>query len=225
MADVKNDLKNLYDVISGEKALRKRESELKKAKEQAIKEQKGKRRKAVVDGSVKLKKESVQRGKKVVQNIKVFEWEANDRYQIRYNDKGFLLIVALSLVFILLLAVLEQYAMMAAIIAILFLMYVSATTKPVKVKHKITTRGIDTFDKLYEWYMLDSFYFCQKDDTLFLLVETKLNIPRVLMFLVPNEDKDAIFVLLQDKLLYKDIRKQGRLDKISYGEYIPLEKI
>jgi hypothetical protein len=37
--------------------------------------------------------------------------------------------------------------------------------------------------------------------------------------------KRQIFVLLQDKLLYKDIRKQGKLEKLNFGEYIPLEKV
>ena len=136
-----------------------------------------------------------------------------------------MVIIVLCLLFILLLAIVEQYAMMAAIIAVLFLLYVSASSKPMVVKHKITARGIDSFDKLYEWYMLEDFYFCKKEDKYVLLVGTKLRFPKLLMFIVPKEDKDAIFMLLQDKLLYRDVRKQGRVDQITYGEYIPLEKI
>jgi hypothetical protein len=114
---------------------------------------------------------------------------------------------------------------MGSIIALLFVIYVLGTTKPQIVKHKITARGFDTGGKLYEWYLLKNFYFTKKGDQLMLLVETSLRFPAMLIFLVDEKDKEAIFVLLQDKLLYKDIRKQGSLEKINYGEYIPLEKI
>ena len=227
MADVKDNLDNLYDVITGEKALKKKELAAKKAKEQAIKNAKNKRRKVVVEDGAKLKKDedNSDNNKKVVQNIKLYEWEAPDIYQIKYNTKGFKILVAFCLAFILLLALVEQYALMAAIIALLFLLYVSSNTKPVQVKHKITARGVDYFNKMYEWYMLNDFYFCKKDDIYFLLIGTKLRFPRLLTLIVPKEDKDAIFMLLQDKLLYRDIRKQSKIDKITYGEYIPLEKV
>ncbi len=224
MEKEKNTLDKFYDIISGEKSLREKERVIQEAKRNAIKEEKNKRRAEIVKGSVKLEVDPVQE-KEVVQNIKLFEWEANDRYQVKFNNKGFLMVVVMSLVFILLLAILGHYFMMVAMIAALFLLYVSGTTKPNLVKHKVTARGIDTYDKLYEWYMLDSFYFCKKEDAFFLLIETKLNFPNLLTLLVSEKDKDALFVLLQERLLYKDVRKQGRIDKISYGEYIPLEKV
>jgi hypothetical protein len=163
--------------------------------------------------------------KKIIQNIKLFTWEAPDRYEFKFNTKGFIVIVILSLLLILLFAILEHYLLMASMISLLFLTYVMGTTKPQVVKHTITTRGIDTGGNLYEWFLLRDFFFTKKGDQLMLLVETKLRIPTLLMFLLDKKDKEAIFVLLQDKLLYKDIRKQGELDKLSYGTYIPLEKI
>jgi hypothetical protein len=137
----------------------------------------------------------------------------------------FLILVAVCLVLILLLAVLQHYMLMVAIIALLFLVYVLGTTKPLIVTHQITARGIETYNKLYEWYVLKDFYFTKRNDTFFLIVTTKLNFPGALVFLLDEKDRNPIFVLLQDKLLYKEIRKQGRLEKLNYGEYIPLEKV
>ena len=158
----------------------------------------------------------------------MFEWEGPDRYQVKFKNKNFLILVVLCLLLILLLAILQHYYMMGSVIAILFLIYVSGTTKAEIIKTKITARGIESYDKLFEWYMLESFYFAKKeafDGYYSLIVNTKLNIPKVLFLIVPEKEKDAIFVLLQDKLLYDDIRKQGRIDKITFGEYIPLEKV
>jgi hypothetical protein len=220
----KNDFEKLLDTISGEKNLREREEKIKKAKKEAKKKEKQQRREEIVKEEVRLEDDPTPK-RKVVQNIKLFEWSAPDRYQFKFSNKWFLIIVVASLFFSLLLAILGNYLLMAAIMSMLFLLYALGTTKPVKVKHKITARGIDTGGRLYEWYLLDKFFFAKKEKTIFLIVETKLNFPGTLIFLIKKEDKDPVFILLQDKLLYKDIRKWKWLDELSYGEYIPLEKV
>ena len=220
----KDTLKNLADLITGEKALREKEEKLKEEKKRAKEEQDDKRRKKIIEGKIQIEEDPVQM-KEVVQNIKLFQWEAPERYQIKLNSKGFMVILAVSLAFIVLLAILGKYFLIAAIISILFVLYAAGTTKPFDVKHKITKRGIDTANKLYEWYMLDSFYFAEKEKYYTLIVNTKLNFPRVLIMLVHKKDKDAIFVILQKYLLYEDIKKQNTIDEVTYGKYIPLEKV
>ncbi len=220
----KKDFEKLLEIISGEKSLREREKKIMDAKKKAVEEEKDNRRREIVRKEVKLEEDPVQTDK-VVQNIKLFEWSAFDRYQFKFDNKGFLIVVVLSLLFSLLLAILGNYLLMAAILSMLFLLYVAGTTKPLKVKHRITARGIETGDKLYEWYMLDSFFFTKREETILLIVRTKLNFPKALILLVNSKDKDPIFVLLQEKILYEDIKKWGWLDKMSYGEYIPLEEV
>jgi hypothetical protein len=223
-SEEKNEFDKLLDIVSGEKTLREKQEKIKKAKIEAKKAQKQKRREEIVSKEVKLEEDDIPT-KKVVQNIKLFEWTAPDRTPVKFEKKSFLIVIVMTLLFSLYLAIMKHYLLMVAIMSVLFLLYVAGTTKPVKITHKITARGIDTGAKLYEWFMLKSFYFTKKDDQILLLVETNLNFPGVLTFLVNDKDKDPIFVLLQDKLLYKDIRKWKWLDKLSYGEYIPLEEV
>lgn len=223
MATLEKEIGKFVDIISGEKSLRRQEEKLKEEKMVAKENQKKERREGIVKGKIKLEDE--EKEKKVVQNIKLFEWKAPDRYEFNYESKTFLIVVALSLLFILLLAILGHYYMMAAVIAMLFFVYVAGTTKPITVTHKITARGVDSIGKLYEWYVLDSFYFTKRGDVSFLLVETKLNWPGMLIMIIDEKDRDALFVLLEKKLLYKDMKKQEYFDKMSYGEYIPLEDL
>jgi hypothetical protein len=228
MADKKknidSDLKKIADIISGEKALKKRQEKLEKMKEEAIKKQKDEKRKEVIEDRVKLEEDSSQ-PKKVVQNIKLFEWEAPDRYEYSFDNKSFILVIAISLVLILFLAILGKYFLMAALISLLFFIYVVFSTKPNMIKNRITARGVEYDDKLYEWFMLDSFYFTKKKEQNFLIVNTKLSFPSTLIMLLDEKDRLPIFLLLQEYVLYKDIRKQGRLEKMSFGEYLPLEKV
>jgi hypothetical protein len=219
-----DELTEISKIISGEVSLRKREEKITKLKEDAVKKHNAENRRRVVQKEMVLEDSDIPT-KKVVQNIKLFEWEAPDRYDISFNTKTFWIISSFSLVFILFLAILGHYWLMFAIVSLLFFVYVAGTNKPQRVKHKITARGIDTGDRLYEWFMLDSFWFSIKNGQYFLIVETKLRYPKGLILLLDNADKDAIFVLLQEKVLYKDVRKQGTISRLTYGNYIPFEQI
>jgi len=221
---IQSEISDIFKIISGEMSLRQREEEIKKIKEEAIKKKKAEKRKKIVEKEIILEESDIPQ-KKVIQNIKLFEWEAPDRYEIKFENRSFMIVLAISLFFVLFLAILGNYFLMACVIALLFFIYVAGTNKPNIVKHKITTRGVDTGNRLYEWFMLDNFWFSIKNGQYFLIVETRLRYPRALILLLGEADKDAIFVLLQDKVLYKDIRKQGRIDRLTYGDYIPFEEI
>jgi hypothetical protein len=222
--NIDNDLSKIAELISGEMALKKKEEKLKKMKKKAIEEQKSRKREDVVEERVKLE-ENPSQPQKVVQNIKLFEWEAPDRYEYSFDDKSFIIVIAISLILILFLAILHKYFLMAALISFLFFLYVVLSTKPMKIKHKITARGIDFNNKLYEWYMFDNFYFTKRNKQNFLIVNTKLRFPTSLIMLLDEKDRLPIFLLLQEYVLYKDIKKQNKLEKMSFGEYIPLEKV
>ena len=215
---------DILNILSGEMKLREKEEKIKEIKEEAISKQKAEHRRRVAEKELILEDSDIPT-KKVVQNIKLFEWEAPERYEFNFESKSFWIVLSLSLLFVLFLAILEQYYLMATIIALLFFVYVAGTNKPLRVKHKITARGIDTGGKLFEWFMLDNFWFSIKNGQYMLIIETKLRYPRALVLLLDQADKDAIFILLQEKILYKDIRKQGRIDTLTYGNYIPFEEI
>ena len=220
---VSKEITDLGKILSGEMALKEKEEEILKMKKKAIERQKKKIREGLKSGDVKVK--DLKKNKKVVQKIKLFEWESPIRVPFAFEIKSFLVIVALCLFFILFLAILGHYLLMFAIIALLFLIYVAGTTKPINVKHQITARGVETLDTLYEWYMLENFYFTKKKGHHILLLETKLRFPGQLFIIIEKKDMETIFLLLQDQLLYKDIKKQSSWEKMNFGEYIPLEKL
>ena len=220
---VSKELSDLGKILSGEMALKEKEEEILKLKKKAIEEQRKKIREGLKSGEIKMK--DLKKNKKVIQKIKLFEWESPIRVPFSFDMKHFLTIVAVCLFFILFLAILGHYFLMFAIISFLFLVYVAGTTRPVNVKHMITARGVETLDVLYEWYMLDQFFFTTKKGKNLLILETNLRFPSQLFILINKKDMATIFLLLQDQLLYKDVKKQSNWQKMNFGEYIPLEKI
>lgn len=221
---VLKELSALSRILSGESKLSKEQKKIENQKVDAIKRQRNLSRKNVIKGKVAFDKDDSE-GKEIVQNRTLFTWEAPVRPPVNFEMKTFFGIVAVSLLFVLYLAILGHYWLMIVIIALLFLLYVVGTTPPIIVSHKITARGIDSFGKLYEWFSLSSFWFAKKNETTMMYVETRLRMPSRLIFVVTEEDMSAIFVLLEKKLLYKDVRNQRRFDKVMDGIYVPLEKI
>lgn len=221
---VKDEFSDILKIISGEVSLREREETIQKLKEEAKEKKKTERRVKVAEKELVLEESDVPT-KKVVQNIKLFEWDAPERILLKIETKQFMIILVACMVLVLYFAILGNYYLMACVISLLFFLYAASNNKPLNVKHRITTRGIDTGNKLYEWFMLNDFWFSKKDDQLFLNIGTRLRFPKGLILLLNEEDKDAIFVLLQEKVLYRDVRKQGWLDKIMNGKYISFEEV
>lgn len=220
---VAGELTDLAKILSGEMALREKEELLEEKK----KKNKSRRRKKLLESienqEVELEKDK--ENPKVVQNIKLFEWESPIRTKVVFERKSFLTFVLGTLLFIVFLAILQKYLLMLAIISLLFFIYVAGTTEPEIVKHQIRARGIEAFDNFYEWFMLDEFFFSNKNGQELLLIDTKLRYPGRLIMLIDKKDRGALFMLLQDKLLYKDIKAQSSLEKATYGRYIPLDDV
>lgn len=221
---LKSEISNLAKYLTGELDLKNKQEEAEKLKEISKERQKQKKRMDIVKGDIVLEKDDVTE-KKVVQKITLYEWDAPIRFKLPLDMKTYMTVVGLSMLFVVYLAVLGHYGLMAALIALLFFIYVSGTTEPIVVNHKITSKGIETMDKLYDWYLLDQFFFTKKDDEYMLHVDTKLRFPARLLMVVSKKDLSALFVLLEDKLLYADIKKQTFMEKKNYGLYIKMEEI
>lgn len=222
---METELNDIINLVSGEKDLREREDKLQKLKKAAKKKQKSVERESIKKKEKVLDNDFEKEEEKVVQNIKLYSWEAPIRFKYPFNPKTYIIIVSLSLLFIVYLVILGNYGLMAAIIALLFFVYVTGTVEPYSIKHTITRRGVDTVGRLYEWFLLDSFWFTNKDGQYLLVLDTKLRSPKRLLLLLSKEEVSVLFVLLQDKLVYKEIKKQSWIEKQNYGEYIKLEDV
>jgi hypothetical protein len=230
-----DEIQKLAKLITSEAELEKKNEELERIKKSAKEKQRIISNRNIAEGKTSLERDEVLSPKelealgikeqKVVQKVKLYEWTAPIRIAFPFEPRTFMILVAAFLAFILYLAILGHYGLMFALGALLFFIYVAGTTKPEDTTHMITSQGIDTFDNLYEWYMLNDFWYTEKNDQIMLVVDTKLRSPGRLTLLLKKDEMATIFMLLQDKLLYKEIKKPGSMYKLSYGRYIPIEEI
>ena len=133
------DLQSIAKALSGELELEKEQE--RKVRREQVKQKK--RDQSIESGKAHLDSSNSD-GEKIVQNIKIYDWEAPIRLKISFEKKTYLAVVMLSAVFVVYLVILGQYGLMGALIALLFFIYVSGIYEPIKIKNRITTKGIET---------------------------------------------------------------------------------
>ena len=108
--------------------------------------------------------------------------------------------------------------------AFAFLSYVLATYKPEDAKHQITTLGVRTDDKLYEWDKLSNFWLKKQWDQEVIICKTFASLPGVILLVIDSKKREDIIKEIGEKIpLVKPT--DSFVDKASkwLGNKIPLE--
>lgn len=166
----------------------------------------------------------------VPENVKVekilLEWDAPSRpYKVRTRE---FYTTVLSIAFLLgvILLLLKEFLLIGVIMAFAFLSYVLATYKPGDAKHQITTLGIRTDGKLYEWDKLTNFWLKKEWDQEVIICKTVASLPGVILLVLdPTKREDIIKNIGENIPLVKP--NDSFVDRASkwLGNKIPLESM
>ena len=160
-------------------------------------------------------------------NKVLFQWSAPERITYDKNaakfvgTSGILLLLGLYFLWI-------GRPFFTVMVAAMFFVYYVLTFVPArKVKHSIEMLGIRSFGQLYPWEDLVSFWFAERAGRLVLYVDTRLNVPSRLFFVVNSGvEAEEIFDRLIRFIPYRKLsKKQWWLERYVDGEYIPPEGI
>ncbi len=156
----------------------------------------------------------------VKQRKVLYEWKSPMRHFKKMDKKKYFMILAIVLGFFVVLVLVKQYWLMAAISAVMFLLYAWGTVPPAELKHVITTEGIESAGTEVEWKNLKGYWFTRKDDQLILNVETDLRLPGRMIMLVSDDEMTRTHQILAPRIKYLDKRKQDKLSKTIDGVWI-----
>jgi hypothetical protein len=150
----------------------------------------------------------------------LYEWTSDQRAFRRLKKRQYLIVLASVVILMVALAILGQYWFMAALGALMFLLYAVGTVPPAQVTHVITNHGIETNNVKYEWDKLESYWFGKRDDQKYLNVETSIPFPGRLIMLVDDEQLMKVHEMLKTRLKYVDMRGQSRFSAFLEGDWI-----
>lgn len=119
-----------------------------------------------------------------------FEWSSPSRL-FKHRDREYFTNVG-AIVFLLsvILIFAREYVLVAAVISIVFLIYVLSTVPPEEVKHRITNVGIETAGRFYRWETIADFWL-EEQWGQGLLVLRPIMGTRIIILLA-NQDKTKI---------------------------------
>ncbi len=151
-------------------------------------------------------------------------WKAPARAFKKRNREYYTTIGAIAFLLIVILLFLKEWLLIGVIISLGFVSYVLASVPPQEEEHKITTRGVFTGGKRYDWNGLGRFWFTEKWGNKILNIETGLAFPRRLMLLLGSQKKKDIKNALEKYLVFEKPEKTI-IDKASawLQKKVPLE--
>lgn len=157
----------------------------------------------------------------------IFSWEAPERVVTEHSRAWYLVVTFIFLGAILFATLIKEPLLIAALIALMILIFISTTIKPQIVKNEITTKGIRSGNKIWNWSIVEGFWLATRGKhTLLIMNLEEKQVPNRTILLLGAEDPKRLVSILVKYLPYIPRKEIGEdiINIFTLGEYIPLSE-
>ena len=151
-------------------------------------------------------------------------WESPSRLFKKRDREYFTNIGAIVFLLCIIFVFAGEYVLIAAVLSIVFLIYVLSTVPPEAVKHKITNLGIDSAGHFYRWEELYDFWFEEQWGQTLLVLRPMYGSRGII--LLGTQHRDTIRTLVAKHIPYRETPDKTWVDNAAswLTQKIPLEK-
>lgn len=151
-------------------------------------------------------------------------WSSPSRLFKKRDKEYFTNIAAIVFLLSVILVFAREFVLIAAVLSIVFLIYVLSTVPPEEVKHEITNLGLESSGHFYRWEELVEFWFEQQWGQTLLVVRHYFS-PRLIL-LIKSEDKTKVREIIAKHIPFREIPEKSWVDNAAswLTQKIPLEK-
>src|SRR3990167_11091049 len=128
--------------------------------------------------------------RKEVRQEVLLAWSSPSRLFKRRDKEYFTNIGAIVFLLIVILIFAREFLLIAAVVSIVFLIYVLSTVPPEDVEHRITNLGIESAGHFYRWDTMSEFWFEEQWGQRFIVLRPVLGVRTII--LLGNEEKDKV---------------------------------
>src|SRR5579872_89296 len=121
------------------------------------------------------------------EEVDEFSWQAPVRFFIPWERRQIITLILWVGIIILVLLFLKEFILILTIILLATVTIFLVSIPPKETTHRITNKGIHTYDSLYLWEDLVNFWLVDKKGIIALYITTNKAYPGRLFFIVPNE--------------------------------------
>jgi len=131
---------------------------------------------------------------------------------------------AIVFLLIVILVFAREFLLIAAVVSVVFLIYVLSTVPPENIEHHITNLGIESASHYYRWDELTEFWFEEQWGQK--MLEIKPNVGTRIIILLGSMDPKKIRELLTEYIPFREVPEKSVIDNAAawLREKIPLEK-
>lgn len=153
----------------------------------------------------------------------LLSWSAPSRPFKQRSRDFYVKIVSMSILFGVVLFIIDGIMPVLLIVALLFLFYVLSTVKPENIEYKITNLGVYVADKRTNWDMLGRYWFVNRMGADMLAIEAA-NIAGRMEIMVPDEHREKVEDVLSKYLIHEQVPPTF-FDKAAHwaSDRLPLE--
>lgn len=151
-------------------------------------------------------------------------WTSPSRLFKRRDREYFTNIGAIVFLLTIILVFAREFVLIAAVLSIVFLIYVLSTVPPEEVSHKITALGIESAGHFYRWEELADFWLEEQWGQTMMVIRPYLA-PRALI-LLGSQDKEKVRELVAKHIPFREEPQKTWVDNAAgwLTKKIPLEK-
>lgn len=161
---------------------------------------------------------------KQVQQEVLLAWSSPSRLFKRRDKEYFTNIGAIVFLLIVILVFAREFLLIAAVVSIVFLVYVLSTVPPEEVSHRITNLGLESAGHFYRWEELVDFWFEEQWGSTMLVLRPIIG-TRIIV-LLGSVDKEQVHKLIAQYIPFREQPEKTWVDNAArwITEKIPLEK-
>lgn len=151
-------------------------------------------------------------------------WTSPSRLFKKRDPEYFRNIGAIVLLLFVILIFAREFLLIAAVISIVFFIYVLSTVPPEEVLHKITNLGIDSAGHFYRWEELADFWFEEQWGQVLFVIRPLFG-TRVIILLA-NQNREKVRELVAKHIPYLEKPEKSWVDNAAswLTNKVPLEK-
>lgn len=151
-------------------------------------------------------------------------WISPSRLFKKRDKEYFTNILAIVFLLSIILVFAREFVLIAAVVSIVFLIYVLSTVPPEEVKHKVTSLGIESAGHFYRWEELADFWFEEQWGQTMLVLRPYL-FSRAIV-LLGGQDKKKVRDSIAKHIPFKETPEKTWVDNAAswLTQKIPLEK-
>ncbi len=151
-------------------------------------------------------------------------WASPSRLFKKRDKEYFTNIGAIVFLLSVILIFAREFVLVAAVISVVFLVYVLSTVPPEEVKHKITNLGIESAGHFYRWEELVDFWLEEQWGQSMVVLHPYIG-TRIIILLA-DVKKDAVREVIAKHIPFREVPDKSWVDNAAtwLTQKIPLEK-